>query len=129
VGKLEELEKLDRTIKDCDIKARTIKLNIDTLSEEIEIMYELESQLGQNLKCLKKKGIIAIASEYVRSKEALAKTRVRSIALRNDREQLKKTVDQLEKIAKKAREDMEKLNKIGDNNVLCPKFGRKNGQK
>jgi len=38
-------------------------------------------------------------------------------------------VDQLEKIAKKAREDMEKLNKIGDNNVLCPKFGRKNGQK
>lgn len=125
MGKQEELEKLDRTLKDGEIRLRTVKVNIDSLTKEIDTLAELEKQLEQNLKCLKKRNIIAIATEFKKAKEDLVKTRVRAIALKNDREQFKKSSDEVEWVMKKAREELEKLQKLGDNNVLRGKFGRK----
>jgi len=57
----------------------------------------------------------------------LAKTRIRATALRNDREQFRKASKEVEFVMVKAKEDLEKLQKSGDNNVLRGKFGRKNG--
>lgn len=127
MGKQEELEKLDRTVRDGDVRLHTVKLNIDTLTKEIDTLTELEIQLEQNLKCLKKKNIIAIATEFKKAKEDLAKTRIRATALRNDREQFKKAGAEVQAVMKKAKEDLEKLRKIGDSNVLRGKFGRKDG--
>ena len=125
MGKQAELEKLDRTLKDCELRLRTIKVNIDSLTREIDTFFELEAQLEQNVKCLKKKNIIAIAAEYKKAKEELAKTKAKSIGLRNDREQFRKASAEIEFVMKKAQVDLEKLHKIGDNNVLRGKFGRK----
>lgn len=125
MGKQEELERLDRTLKDCDVRLRTVKMNIDSLTKEIDTLADLETQLEQNVKCLKKKNIIAIATEFKKAKEDLAKTRIRSIALKNDREQFKKASDEVEWTIKKSKEELEKIQKIGDNNVLRGKFGRK----
>lgn len=126
MGKQAELEKLDRTLKDGELRLRTVKMNIDSLTKEINILSELEIQLEQNVKCLKKKNIIAIAIEFKKSKEDLAKTKTRAIALKNDREHFKKASAEVELVMKKAKEELEKLQKIGDNNVLRGKFGKKN---
>lgn len=125
MGKLEELEKLDRTLKEGELKLRSIKVNIDSLTKEIDTFADLEAQLDQNVKCLKKKNIIAIAAEYKKAKEELAKTKAKAIGLRNDREQFKKACAEIEWVMKKAQVDLEKLQKTGDNNVLRGKFGKK----
>lgn len=124
MGKQADLEKLDRTIKDGEIRLRTVKTNIESLSREIAILDELEIQLNLNLQCLKEKKIIAIATEYKKAKEDMAKTKARRIGLSNDRENFKKAADNVEIVMKKAREEIEELNKEG-NNVLHVEFGRK----
>jgi chromosome segregation ATPase len=124
VGKQADLEKLDRTIKDGEIRLRTVKTNIDSLSREIATLDELEIQLNLNLQCLKEKKIIAIATEYKKAKEDLAKTKTRRIALSNDREHFKKAVAEVEIVMKKAKEELDEMNKEG-NNVLYVEFGGK----
>lgn len=125
MGKQEELEKLDRVLRDGDVRLRTIKMNTDSLTKEIDTLEKLEIELERNIKCLKKKNIVAMATEYKKAKEDLARTRIRAIALKNDRAQFKKASDEVESAVKKAKEDIEKLKKSGDNNVLRGKFGRK----
>lgn len=124
MGKQADLEKLDRTIKDGQIRLQTVKTNIESLSREIAVLDELEIQLNLNLQCLKEKKIIAIATEFKKAKEDLAKTKVRRIALSNDREHFKKAAAEVEIVMKKAREELEELNKEGDN-VLYVEFGGK----
>lgn len=124
MGKQADLEKLDRTIKDGEIRLRTVKTNIDSLSREIATLDELEIQLNLNLQCLKEKKIIAIATEYKKAKEDLAKTKTRRIALSNDREHFKKAVAEVEIVMKKAKEELDEMNKEG-NNVLYVEFGGK----
>lgn len=124
MGKQADLEKLDRTIKDGEIRLRTVKTNIESLSRDIATLDELEIQLNLNLQCLKEKKIVAIATEYKKAKEDLAKTKVRRIALSNDREHFKKAMAEVEIVMKKAKEEMDYLNEEG-NNVLHVEFGRK----
>ena len=124
MGKLADLETLDRTIKDGEIRLRTVKTNIDSLSKEIATLDELEIQLRLNIQCLKEKKIIAIATEYKKAKEDLAKTKARRIGLSNDRENFRKAMNDVELVMKKAKEELDELNKEG-NNVLHVEFGRK----
>lgn len=127
VGKQADLEKIDRTLKDGEIRLRTVKTNLDALEKEIQNLSSLESQLAENVKCLKKKNIVAIATEYKKAKEELSKIRQRAIALKNDREHFKKASEEVECSMKKAKEELEKLQRLGDNNVLRGKFGKKDG--
>lgn len=125
MSKQVELEKLDRSIKDGEIRLRTAKTNIEALDKEIDSLSSLEIQLEENVKCLKKNNVVAIATEFKKAKEDLAKTKARLIALKNDRELFKKSAKDIETFTNKAKEDIEKLQKTGDNNVLRGKFSRK----
>jgi chromosome segregation ATPase len=124
VGKQADLEKLDRTIKDGEIRLRTVKTNIDSLSREIATLEELEIQLRLNLQCLKENKIVAIATEYKKAKEDLAKAKTRRISISNDREHFRKAVAEVEIVMKKAKEELDEMNKEG-NNVLYVEFGGK----
>lgn len=129
MSKQVELEKLDRAVRDGEIRLQTVNVNINSLTKEIDQLENLENQLEENLKCLKKKSIIAIATEFKKAKEDLKKTKTRLISLKNDRENFKKAANDVEAVMKKAKEDMENLKKNGDSNVLHGTFGRKdNGQ-
>lgn len=128
MSKKVELEELDRAIRNGEIRLCTVNANIGSLTKEIEHLDTLEMQLEENVKVLKKNNIIAIATEYKKAKEDLAKTRTRLISLKNDRENFKKAADDVKKVMEKAKEDIEKLKKV-DSNVLHGTFGRKgNGQ-
>jgi chromosome segregation ATPase len=125
VSKKIELEELDRAIKNGEIRLCTVNTNIGSLTKEIEVLDALESELEENLKVLKKKNIVAIATEYKKAKEDLAKTKVRLISLKNDRENFKKAANDVQKAMEKAKQDIEKMKKNGDSNVLHGTFGRK----
>ena len=124
MGRQADLEKLDRTIKDGEIRLRTVRINIDILNREIAQLDELELTLLQNIQCLKEQKVIAIATEYKKAKEDLAKTKTKRISISNDRENFKKAVNEVELVMKKAKEEIEAINKEGDN-VLYAEFGRK----
>lgn len=128
MSKATEIDKLDRSIRDGEIRIRTVQSNIDQLTKEIETLSDLEKQLEENVKQLKKKKITVIATEFKKAKEDLAKTKVRLTHLGNERENFKKSAENAKKVMEQAREAMEKLKKTDDNNVLQGKFGRKNGQ-
>lgn len=129
MNKKEELEKLEKAIKDGEIRLNTIKNNVDILDKEINTLTHLEVQLEANLKCLKKKNIVAMASEFKKAKEDLKKTRVRMIVAKNEREDFKKATEATNYVIAKAKEDIEKVKNFGENNVLYAIFRRKkNGQ-
>jgi chromosome segregation ATPase len=124
VNKKIELEKLDRAIKDGEIRLRTVKTNIEVLTREIDTLSQLEGELIDNIKFLKQNKVVAMAGEFKKVKEDLAKTTIRIIALRNDREHFRKSANDVDELIKKAKKDIEKLNNKNDN-ILYGKFKRK----
>jgi len=124
VGRLEDLAKLDRAVKDAEIRLHTVHSSIVGLDKELDTLSNLEDTLEENLKCLKNSSTIPIASEYKKAKEDLKKTRLRATALQNDRAHYHKAKAEVEASVAKIKEEIEKLKK-GDDNVLHANFGRK----
>jgi chromosome segregation ATPase len=121
-----ELEELDRAIKDANIRSGTIRINIEVLDSDISAMEVLEKTLEENIQVLKQKKIVAIAEDYRKAKEDLAKTRVRLITLKNEREDYRKALNNVHQNIKDSAEAIEKIKRDGDNNVLRANFGKKN---
>ncbi len=125
MSKQVDLERLDRAIKDGMIRICTVKSNIDLLDKDIETLIQLESTLVENLKCLKEKNIIAMASEFRKAKEDLGKTRIRLTVQQNEREDYRKALANVTQVVEESKEAIEKIKKSGENNVLHGNFGKK----
>ncbi len=124
----DDLEKIDRNIKDAEIRLKTFELNIGTIQKELDFLAALESQLVVNIEFLKKHKIVAIATEYKKAKEDLKKTKTRLTQLKSDKMINEKAHKELGVMLEKNREAYDKLAQQGENNVLQGKFGRKRGQ-
>ena len=124
MGKQEEMVKLDRSIKDAEVKLRTFNLNNDTIQKEIEFLLNLESQLEDNIKYLKNIKIIALAAEYKKAKEDLKKTKNRISQLKIDIAVSEKATKEIKSFIEKSKEAYDKLTKPNENNVLHGKFGK-----
>lgn len=120
-----DLDKIDRNIKDSEIRLKTFELNIATLKKEIDFLIQLEDQLQSNISFLKKIKIVTLAEEYKKAKEDLKKTKVRITQLKSDRMINEKAHKELTAILEKNKELYDRLAQAGENNVLQGKFGRK----
>lgn len=127
MGREEEQAKIDRAIKDAEIRIRTVQTSIDAIDKEIGIVSLAEKALEDNVKCLKTKRIIAIAQEYKKAKEELKKIQNRLLILRNDREHFNKSLSNITDLLKQSKKELDKLQNIGDSNVLSFKSRRKDG--
>lgn len=125
MSKQVELEKLDRAIKDGQIRLGTVKNNLDLLDREIATLTELQSELEANVKCLKQKNIVAIATEFKKSKEDLKKTKLRLTLATAERDDFKRALEFTHKVIKDSQEAIERIKKSGENNVLHANFGKK----
>ena len=125
MGKIEDLAKIDRSVKDIEIRLKTFELNIGTIQKEIDFLLTLESQLEANITILKGVKIIALASEYKKAKEDLKKTKTKLTQLKSDRMINDKAHKELGVMLQKNKEAYDKLGKQNENNVLLGKFGRK----
>lgn len=120
-----ELELADRAIKDAEIRLRTIRLHLEALEKEIDALSTLETQLEENFKYLKKNKVIALASEFKRTKEELHKVKSLLIMRRNDRDAHRKACKGADDFLISCKERYDRLIKQGENNVIQGTFGRK----
>jgi hypothetical protein len=124
MGKQEELTKIDRIIKDSEIRLRTFKVNADTIQKEIDFISNVESQLNDNIAYLKRVKIVALAAEYKKAKEDLKKTKNRLLQLKSDKAINDKAHKETMAFIEKNKEIYDKLTKQNENNVLQGKFGK-----
>jgi hypothetical protein len=125
MGKTEELTKIDRAIKDCELRLKTFEANISTLKKEVDFLLNMEKQLSENIAYLKKIKVIALAKEFKDAREDLKKTKIRILQLKSDLVINEKAYKDVEKILEKNKESYDKFAKQDDNNVVQGKFGRK----
>lgn len=125
MSRSDELAKIDRAIKDAEIRIRTVQTSLVALSKEISEVTALEYTLLENLKCLKKKQVIAIASEYKKAKEELRKAQLRLTMLNNDKEHYMKSLKDAENFLNLAKADYIRMSNLMEKNVL--KFRKKDG--
>jgi uncharacterized protein YbgA (DUF1722 family) len=125
MGKKEDLESLDKTIRESNIRLHTVQAHIVSLTNDIEAFSQLEGNLIDNIKYLKKNKVITGAESYRKAKDDLAKTVIKVVSLMNDREALKKEARTHQFLMADAQKKLDKLQKY---NVLQGNFGRKNGK-
>jgi predicted nucleic acid-binding Zn-ribbon protein len=118
MNKTEDISKLDRSIKDAEIRMKTVLNNVEALTKEIDLLTNQEKSLEENIKCLKKKRIIAIAQEFKKTKDELRRIHSRILILSNDKEHFIKTSKDMQDFINKTQKELEKLQNTSDNNVL-----------
>ena len=129
MNRSEELEKLDKAIKDAEISQKSIQDNIDIIHKEINTLNKLKNELEQNLEFHKRVGIIPIAHEYGRSKKELTKVINRLAIIGLDYKKFVHGLNQVQDIIIKFKRDYAELLGSNDNNVIRALFGARRGKK
>lgn len=122
-----EIETSVRNIKNAEIRLNTISTRLEMLSKEIETLDSLENSLEQNFKYLKKNKVVALAFEYKKVKNDLARIRNLMVFTKNERENAKKDFRETEKTLNACRISHDKLLKSFEKNIIKGKFGKNNG--
>ncbi len=129
MGKQDELDKLTKSIMDADISLKTIEAKVILLEKEIISLEPRKLELETNIEFHKKAEIIPIAQEYKRTKTELNKIKARLALIKPDYKKSVQACKDIVKIIEKFKRDQNALLNIGENNVLRPAFGAKNGKK
>ena len=129
MSKIEDLDKLDRAIKDAEIRLKSIQTAIENISKEISTLAPRKLELEQNIEFHKKVGVIPIAHEHGKVKSELSKVSSRLSAITNDQKKAIQACIDVEFIIQKFKKDYAELVKTSHNNVLWGLFGVKRGKK
>jgi hypothetical protein len=129
VNKIEELDKLDRAIKEAEINLKSVQQNTEQMAKEIAALSPRKLELEQNIEFHKKSDTIPIIHEHRKAKAELSKTTARLILIRADHKRASEACKDIEFIIQKLKKDQEALLRISDDNVLRPTFGGNNGKK
>ena len=129
MSKTEELDKLDKAIKDADIRLKSIQNNIEQLDKEISVLTPCLTELEKNITFLKKSSTIPLAHEFRKNKTELSKVKARLILICADRKRADEAVKQVMEIIDKFKRDYYNLIKTSENNVLAVEFGGRRGKK
>lgn len=129
MSKIEELDKLDRAIKDAEVRLKSIQASVEQLDKEINLLTPRKNELEQNISFHKKQGSIPIAHEYKKARSELSKTKARLILVTADRGRAWQACKEVEEIIEKFKRDHSDLQKSNENNVLTGSFGGKRGKR
>ena len=127
MSNLQELDKLDRAIKDAEFRLKSIEANIVKVEHEINVLIPFQQQLELNIDFLKKSEVIPIALEFKKARQELTRTKARIGALNSDLSRSSQACSEIVKIIEKFRKDFKKLSEVSSNNILKGKFGGRNG--
>jgi len=129
MSKIEELDKLDKAIKDADIRLKSIQAAIEGIDKEISVLAPRKSELEKNLEFHKKSGTVPLAHEYKKSKAEFTKIKVRLNLITSDRLKAIDACKQVEEIIDKFKRDHMELLRTSEDNVLRVLFGARRGKK
>lgn len=129
MNNIEQIDKLDKAIKDAEIRLKSIEANIQNIDNEINALSPRLSKLEKNLEFHKRQGTVPVAHEYKKTKTELTKTKNRLGFIQSDRTKCDQACKDINQIIEKFKKDKTELLKNSNNNVLSAKFGGKRGQK
>lgn len=129
MSKIEQLDKLDREIKNAEISLKSIRLNVEQIDKEISVLSPRKNELEQNIEFHKKADTVPIAHEYKKVKAELAKIKARLILISSDQKRAIQACKDIEQVIDRFKREHLELIKTSENNVLKPIFGGKRGQK
>lgn len=129
MSKIEELDKLDRAIKDAEVNLKSIQTKTELMAKEIAVLGPRKNELEQNIQFHKRAGSIPIAHEYRKSKQELTKVKGRLTLITLDHSKALQAIKDVEQIIEKFKRDYDSLSKTSENNVLQGSFGDKRGKK
>lgn len=128
MSKIEQLDKLDKAIKDGEIRLKSIEINVEQIYKEIAVLEPRKNELQQNIEFIKSGEALPIAHEYKKTKSELSKTTARLILIKSDYRKAVQACKDVEEILQKFKKDYEDLVKTSENNVLRPNFGGNRGK-
>jgi predicted nucleic acid-binding Zn-ribbon protein len=129
VNKIEELDKLDRAIKDAEIRLKSIQLAVEQIDKEISVLGPRKLELEQNIEFHKKPKSVPLAQEYKKAKTELSKIKSRLTLITTDRGKAKDACEDVKAIIEKFKRDYQKLLETSENNIVKGTFGGKRGKK
>ena len=124
----EELDKIDRTIKDLEIRLSAIKNSVGQIEKELSVLNPKKLELEQNIRFQKKMGTVPIAHEYKKAKAELSRNTARLILIASEQAKATAVVKQIEQMIDKLRKDYYNLVVDSQNNVIQVKFGGDRGK-
>jgi peptidoglycan hydrolase CwlO-like protein len=126
MAKADELEKNSATIHDANKRLAQVTKLVYDIDQEIVYLQNCIETLEENIKCLKKNRIIAMATEFKKAKNDLETARNRVGLLKKDRDTSVKALRHTELFIKKAIENYQNLLRSFNNNVVRGNFGSRN---
>ena len=126
--KTQQIDQLDRAIRDSDIRLYSVKSNIDNISKEVEGLSIRKNELEQNLDFLKQEDTIPLAQVYKKVKSELAKINSRLNIITSDRAKAQNAATEIEYIIAKLKRDHAALIISSENNILKGNFGGRRGK-
>lgn len=126
MAKSEEIERLEKSIRDAYTKIVTVFSNIEAISREIELLANKEKELEENIKCLKKEKVVAVAQEFKKSKQDLKKISAKMSILDSDKKHFLKVSETIQDFIEKCKKELEKIQNLNKDNVLQFKNKGKN---
>lgn len=127
--KIEELDQLNKAIKDAETSQKSIQTNIDQITKEISQLTQQKTELEENLEFHKRAGIIPIAHEYGKTKKELTKVVNRLGILAEDHKKTIHGLNSIQEILVKLKRDYVKVLNSNENNVVHGLFGANRGKK
>lgn len=127
--KTEELDQLNKAIKDAETSQKSIQTNIDQITKEISQLTQQKTELEENLEFHKRAGIIPIAHEYGKTKKELTKVVNRLGILAEDHKKTIHGLNSIQEILVKLKRDYVKVLNSNENNVVHGLFGANRGKK
>lgn len=124
MDKSAEVASAEALVREAEIRLHGIQYHLRISEKEVETLVALQSQLEENLSILKKQKIIALAQEYKRSKEELAKTKNLLVLARNSKAQYVASQKEADRYLVRCRETYENILARSENNVVFGLFGR-----
>ena len=124
---LQDLDKLDRAIKDAEFRLKSIEAKLSDIDQEIAVLEPFQTQLEQNIDFLKKSGVVPIAQEFKKARLELTRTKSRITSLTAELKKVDQACSDVAQIIEKFRGDYKKLSEASSNNVLKGKFGGRDG--
>jgi len=128
----DDFNKASHVLLDAEVRLNGVSVQIQQIERELALLKSIEANFEENIRVLKSRRVIVIASEFKKSLMGLDLAKNKQSLLRID-------MDGLIKIEKAAQAEYERARLAYDNawnllhnppnNVIQVDFGRKNGQK
>lgn len=125
----EDLNKASHVLLEAEVKLNMIVAQRGILEKEISVMNMIEANLEENIRILKRRRIVVIASDFRKSTQDIETARARRAFLRMDRENILKIEKHAELQYNKAKLNYEQAFEIlhnPPNNVI--QFRRRDGR-